>query len=286
MRYVRALVGAGAAAALYTLAEPYTYRLTTKKVLVEGAPALSILHLSDTHMKAWDLPLGAWLRRLPDALPEQPDLVIATGDMIDDDRGIDLLAEALGDIKGRFGNLYVLGLHDYYQAIFRFPTKYFTSKEDPLPTTRADVGYLEQRFRDLGWISLNNTTEFVQTPAGRIRLSGVDDPHIHRDRADHIERGSEDGLAIGLVHSPNVVSPWLLNGFDLVLAGHTHAGQVRMPFAGALVTNSSLPTRLAGGLHRIGNGWLHVSPGLGVSKFTPIRFLARPEATLLQIRGA
>ncbi|MEA2517702.1 MAG: uncharacterized protein QOG16_1540, partial [Actinomycetota bacterium] len=90
-------------------------------------------------------------------------------------------------------------------------------------------------------------------------------------------------LAIGLAHAPDVVSQWMLQGFDLVFTGHTHAGQVRVPGFGAVVTNSSLPTELAGGLHRVGSGWLHVSPGLGTGRFAPIRFNCRPEATLLEI---
>jgi predicted MPP superfamily phosphohydrolase len=78
----------------------------------------------------------------------------------------------------------------------------------------------------------------------------------------------------------------LLAGFDLVLGGHTHAGQVRIPGVGALVTNSSLPAALGGGLHRIGSGWLHVSPGLGTGRFAPIRFACRPEATLLVLSSS
>ena len=133
-------------------------------------------------------------------------------------------------------------------------------------------------------MSLVNRTHLLESPHGRIRLAGVDDPYIRRHNTDHIERSDDDVLAIGLVHAPDVVSEWLLAGFDLVVAGHTHGGQVRVPGIGALVSNCSLPNALAGGLHRIGPGWLHVSPGLGTSKFAPIRFACRPEATLLRLR--
>ena len=85
------------------------------------------------------------------------------------------------------------------------------------------------------------------------------------------------------MHAPDVVSDFALAGFDLVLAGHTHGGQVRIPPFGALVTNSSLPPALARGLSRVGNMWLHVSPGLGTSRFSPARFACPPEATLLQL---
>jgi predicted MPP superfamily phosphohydrolase len=285
MRFVRGLLWAGAGAAAYASLEPLAFRLQTKEAPLAGVPRLSILHISDTHMKSYDGPLQRWLDRLPELLPEQPDLVIATGDLIDDDSGIEPVVRCLSALKGRLGNFYVPGSHDYYQAVFRLPTKYFSGAEQPLPNERADFVRLESGLQETGWRGVTNSTEILDTGEGRIRIAGVDDPHIHLETLDHIERGNE-ALAIGLVHAPNVVSPWILNGFDLVLAGHTHAGQVRVPFGGALVTNSTLPTALSGGLHRVGHAWLHVSPGLGVSKFTPIRFLTRPEATLIRVGSA
>jgi uncharacterized protein len=138
--------------------------------------------------------------------------------------------------------------------------------------------------RAKGWTALTNATELIDDGATRIRIAGVDDPYIRRHRTGHIARAAEDALAIGLVHAPDVVSDWILAGFDLVLAGHTHGGQVRLPLVGAVVTNCALPAALAGGLHAIGDGWLHVSPGLGSGRFAPVRFNERPEATLLQIR--
>jgi uncharacterized protein len=82
------------------------------------------------------------------------------------------------------------------------------------------------------------------------------------------------------------------DGYDAIFAGHTHGGQLRLPFAGALVTNCDLDTRRASGLHRHpadaepgtpGSAWLHVSAGLGTSPFAPVRFCCRPEATLLTL---
>jgi predicted MPP superfamily phosphohydrolase len=283
MRPTRALLLAGAGAAAYALIEPSRFRLQTKYLPLPGAPSLSVLHLSDTHMKSYDRPLQKWLKGLPELLDPPPDLILATGDLIDDDSGIDPLLGSLAGLRARYGTFYVLGSHDYYQAVFRFPTKYFVRKEQPLPPERADTDRLEEGLRSAGWTALTNTTAFVDAPQGRIRIAGVDDPHIHLEQTDHIERAHDDELAIALMHAPNVTSTWILNGFDVVLAGHTHAGQVRVPFGGALVTNSTLPAALAGGLHKVGRAWLHVSPGLGVSKFTPIRFLTRPEATLLKI---
>ncbi len=77
------------------------------------------------------------------------------------------------------------------------------------------------------------------------------------------------------------------DGFGLVMAGHTHGGQLRVPGVGALVTNCDLPTRQARGLSTWSSGgreaWLHVSAGLGTSPYAPVRFACRPEATLLTL---
>jgi predicted MPP superfamily phosphohydrolase len=282
MKWVRYLLLSGAALGAYAFYEPYLFQLTRKRVaMAPRSPRLSVLHLSDLHMRAGTRRLRAWLEALPKALEEPPDLVLATGDLIEDDSGIDPALESLARVEARLGRFYVLGSHDYYQSQFKSFTKYFEASEHPTTARRADTRRLQEGLREDGWISLINDTFVLESPSGPIRLTGVDDPYIHRHRTDHIERGSDDVLAIGLVHSPDVVSEWFVAGFDLVLAGHTHGGQVRVPGIGALVTNSSLPTALAAGLHRIDGGWLHVSPGLGTGRFAPIRFACRPEATLL-----
>jgi predicted MPP superfamily phosphohydrolase len=90
-------------------------------------------------------------------------------------------------------------------------------------------------------------------------------------------------MGLAIVHSPDPVPELAALGYDLILCGHTHGGQVRMPFVGAVVTNSKIPTRLCMGMSRFGRSYLHVSPGLGTSKYAPFRFLCRPEATVLEV---
>jgi predicted MPP superfamily phosphohydrolase len=280
-----ALAAAGLAA--YALYEPYRFRLVTRLVPVRReAPALDVLHVSDTHMTGGRRALRRWLQRLPDLLESQPDLVLATGDLIENDSGIEPLVEALAGLEGRLGRFYVLGSHDYFQSAFRPSAylKYFQKDPERVKALPADVERLEASLQEKGWHPLTNATAVVHDGAAAVRIAGVDDPYIRRHRTDHIARASDDALAIGLVHAPDVVSEWVLTGYDLVLGGHTHGGQVRLPFVGAVVTNCSLPAALAGGLHRVGSGWLHVSPGLGSGRFAPIRFARPPEATLLQIR--
>lgn len=247
-----------------------------------AVPRLRILHVSDTHLTSHDRGLIRFLQSLPGRFGI-PDLVIATGDLVDDNSGITPITRALNDLPSKLGRFYVLGSHDYYQTRFQSPTKYFSGKKRPPNTSLADTKTLEENLQRDGWVSLTNTTHTLKTPHGVIRLAGVDDPYLDRHRTEHISRARDEVLAIGLAHTPDVVSDWMLNGFDLVLSGHTHGGQVRVPGIGALVTNSSLPTALAGGLHRIGSSWLHVSPGLGTGKFSPIRFNCRPEVTLIEL---
>lgn len=280
------LLGAGALGA-YSLYEPYRFRLAAVTVPAPaGAPPLDVLHVSDTHMTGRSTRLAAWLAALPERLPRQPDMVLATGDLLEDDGGIDLVLTALARLEARLGRYYVLGSHDYYQSRFRLDAylKYFRPDHERVKALPADTARLEEGLSSKGWVALTNTTEVVSVGPARIRVAGVDDPYLRRHRTEHIRCSPDDAYAIALVHAPDVVSEWLLAGFDLVLAGHTHGGQVRFPIAGAAVTNCSLPAALAGGLHRIGNGWLHVSPGLGTGRFAPIRFNRPPEATLLQVQ--
>ncbi|MDQ4096045.1 MAG: metallophosphoesterase [Actinomycetota bacterium] len=285
-RFVSSAVAAGVGLTAYGLVERHLFRLNRIDAswAVAGTP-LTVLHVSDTHMTARHKSLAHWLLDLPERLGEVPDVVLATGDLIEDDSGIDPVVEALGVLRARYGRFYVLGSHDYYQSKFQAYTKYFTGRR-PVNAPKADTARLEGGLKKAGWRPLTNATEVVDTEAGRVRVTGVDDPYIHRDRTDHITREDDDVLALGLVHAPDVVSDFALAGYDLVVAGHTHAGQVRVPGVGAIVTNCSIPSSLSGGLNRVGDTWLHVSPGLGSGRFAPIRVNCRPEATLLTFRPA
>ena len=91
---------------------------------------------------------------------------------------------------------------------------------------------------------------------------------------------------------PRVLDEFAADGYDLLLAGHTHGGQLRVPLYGALVTNCGIEPERVSGLHRHPDrlpepgqpqAWLHVSGGLGTSPWAPVRFACRPEATLLTL---
>ena len=127
-----------------------------------------------------------------------------------------------------------------------------------------------------------------------VAVGGIDDPHLEDTvipapdvLAPAASGESDAALHLGLVHAPYVAALDALSdaGHDLLLAGHTHGGQVRLPGVGALTANCDLPLSQARGSSRWRDRWLHVSPGLGHSKYTPVRFACRPEATLLELRG-
>ena len=283
-RTLGAVAGAGAILGAYSFIEPFRFRLVRKKVPVQsGVPPLTVLHISDTHLSTRDRLLKRFLASLPDRLGLVPDIVSATGDFIEDTDAIEDLVDLLSRIEARVGRYFVYGSHDYFVPTTSAYTKYFTGAPVKSPPIRRDETRMTEALEAKGWRNVINRTEIVSTERGVIRIAGVDDPYLDWHRTEHIERRADEVAAIALVHAPDVVSEWMLNGFDLVMAGHTHAGQVRIPGIGALVTNSSLPVELASGLTQIGRGWLHVSPGLGTGRYTPIRFNARPEATLLYL---
>ncbi|MDQ3878243.1 MAG: metallophosphoesterase, partial [Actinomycetota bacterium] len=272
----------GTAAALYSVVEARRPHLSEVRVPITRGPDVTVLQVADTHLTGRHRHLGAWLARLPQQLGETPDIIVGTGDFIEEDAGIDRFLDAIAELSATVGKFYVFGSHDYYQSRFKPVSRYFSGRHE-MPTVRADTVRLERGLEELGWVSLLNRDVVMPVGGHDVRLSGVDDPYLNRHRTDHVKRASADELTIGIMHTPDLVSDWALHGYDLVLSGHTHGGQIRLPIAGALVTNCSLPASLAMGLHHVGRTWLHVSPGLGTSRYAPIRFLARPEATLLRL---
>jgi predicted MPP superfamily phosphohydrolase len=285
---VTGLAAAGAGCLAYGYGyERKSFRLrhVTVPVLPKGAPDLRILHVSDLHATpgqpwkvAWVSALEVW----------QPDLVVNTGDNLASHDGVPTVLEAYGDLLRRPGG-FVPGSNDWFAPTQKNPARYLLRDDgrrihgDPLPW-----GELRTAFTDAGWLDLTHRRTTLQINGLTVELSGVSDAHHLADHYDRVAGavGPDVDVAIGLSHSPEprVVNAFVADGFSLVMSGHTHGGQLRVPGFGALVTNCGLPRRMARGLSPWGPGaYLHVSAGLGTSPYAPVRFACPPEATLVTL---
>ncbi|HEX9695715.1 MAG TPA: metallophosphoesterase [Actinomycetota bacterium] len=280
---VAAFFGAGIAGLAYARFEASWFVLRRHRIacLPPGSPPMTILHISDTHFRSNLRRMRRFFERR--LAPLQPDLVVGTGDFLGDTVSAQDCAAMLSSVPARLGRVFVLGSNDYYAPVPKNPLGYFKAARSsgyvhgPTNNTWTDlVAALEER----GWQFLRND----RTRIDGIDISGLDDPHIGRADLTAAPPRAADGFRLAVVHSPQVARKLASNGFDLIVCGHTHGGQVRVPFYGALVTNSpGLPRRMARGAHRMGDAWLHVTAGLGTSKYAPIRFACRPEACLLEL---
>lgn len=288
-RSLLAVSALGAGTLGYSLWEARQYSLRRVSVSVprEGRARrsdLRILHLSDLHLSPRDTDRTAWVQSLAEL---RPDLTVVTGDFHGHPDGPALALAALAPLLAGPG-LFVRGSNDYFAPTMGNPLKYLTGPS-ALKTRRApiDVTPLNEGLAAAGWRDLDNDSTALAVAGWWIDARGVDDPHIRRDRYAEVA-GPYDpdaDLRLGVTHAPyrRVLDAMAADGTDLILAGHTHGGQVCLPWIGTLVTNCDLPRRQARGLSRWQESALHVSAGLGTNPHTPIRLACRPEATLVTV---
>jgi len=281
------LVGAGLATVGYaSLIERNLFALRRFEVpvLPPGQPPLRILHLSDLHLLPRQRRKQAWIRGLERL---DPDLVVNTGDNLAGPLAVPAVVDALGPLLDRPG-AFVLGSNDYYAPKPKNPLRYFFPDRKRVAGDRLPWRDLTAALTARGWLDLDNRRGDLEVDGRRVALAGVDDPHVGRDRYGDVAGAAdpEADLRIGVLHSPEprLLDRFAADGYPLLLAGHTHGGQLRVPGYGALVTNCGLDRGRSRGLSRWGGpGWLHVSAGLGTSPWAPYRFACRPEATLLTL---
>lgn len=315
----------------------------------DAGHTITIAQLADIHMHGW----SGWLRRflLKNAALRPIDFAINTGDNFSTPAGFRLLRSVFSPTSfGRFPGAFVFGSNDYYSATFKFPGLYplvrwldklgledLARRIEPTKKRVKDLPYKEfaEFLRGIGWHDLRNAATDVtvsvdnEDGAADLHLSllGLDDPHINREIYPALPPGWKDAdVRIGVVHAPyaRVLDALTALGADLIIAGHTHGGQIRVPKLGALVNNCDIPLTFSSGLHRWQRGTvtepkprqantspdlcipkksleqdlpalladpdaptdtlLYVSQGLGANVFTPIRMTCRPTLDLLRIR--
>jgi len=259
------------------------YRLVRHRLDILPATAaspLTVLHLSDLHFVRRDRGKAAFLAGLPAA-----DVTVVTGDFLAEPEAVETTVAAVHEVRGRLASWFVLGSNDYFVPRPLNYLAYFRGKRKPRRAERGRAADLVSQLRADGWDDLTNVRRDIDINGVPMELLGLDDAHIAWHDLRVAPRRSPDRFGFAVMHSPDSAPETAALGYDFMVAGHTHGGQVCLPVVGALVTNCSLPARLVSGMIRVGDAVVSVSAGLGTSKYAPFRFFCRPEATLLELRA-
>lgn len=299
------VAGLGAAAwGVFVERTRFQLREETLPILDAGAKPIRILHLSDLHLAPWHRDAVAWVRGLA-AL--EPDIVIGTGDFFGHKDALPTIEKALNPFAGVPG-VVVHGSNDFVAPRAVNPLNYLRApSEGSISGERVDFDGLHRLYtHTLGWRDIDNGAVTMELSGQVLEFVGVADAHVGRDDFNAVTEAVEAGreaspvrhrserpstTTIGVTHAPylRVLNSLVTIGAELILAGHTHGGQVQVPGLGALTTNCDLPLRFARGLHRWPHGqrssYLNVSAGLGTNIFAPVRFACPPEAILLTLVG-
>lgn len=265
--------------------EPTRFRTTRARVEIKRKlpQPLEILHISDLHLMAHERTKIEFLRGLH-ARPV--DLVLVTGDIIEDDSGIECCVEILSGFRTRYGVFVVFGAHDHWD------TRLWNVVRDlSLGGYRKGAANDFERFRNklelAGVVCLENEscrlglgdkTDLWFVGVGDI-FAGLD------DFGKALEGVPDDAFRILLAHSVESPEELAARRFDAVFAGHSHGGQVRLPFLGAVITRSSLKREFASGVFAVGGTPFHINNGVGTGKWTRFRFLCPPEVTYIELFG-
>ena len=277
----------GVASLAYGLAEAQAFKIRELNLALLPADSepIRVLHISDLHITPAQTRKINWVKSLAKL---EPDFVVGTGDFLAHQLAVPAVVEAMNELMDLPG-AFVLGSNDYYAPTFKNPLMYFnTAREIHVKGSALPTADLVEELTDAGWLDLNNNQSVTEIKGVKFHFRGTDDPHIKRDNYAAVAGPFEtDAFAFGVTHAPyrRVLQSFETDKADLVLAGHTHGGQICLPFYGALVTNCDLPQRKAKGLSSFGESEmpLHVSAGVGTSPFAQIRIACRPEATLLTL---
>lgn len=264
----------------------FTLRRFDVPVLAPGSRPVRLLHVSDLHVTAPQRRKHEWIRGLA-AL--RPDFVVNTGDTLSAADAIPAVMHALEPLFA-FPGAFVPGNNDYYAPQPKNPVRYFSRRGTRTPGRRPlPWPDLADAMAAAGWLDLTHMRKTVDLDGARLALAGTDDPHLRKARYARIAGPADPDatVRIGVLHSPE---PYLLgcfadDGYDLVLAGHTHGGQIRVPFGPAIVTNCGIDVHRARWLHRWDEHmYFHICAGLGTNPYAPVRIACRPEASLLTLR--
>jgi predicted MPP superfamily phosphohydrolase len=249
-----------------------------------------VLHFSDLHLTP---KRRTEIEDIKSFSSLKPDLVISTGDFLADKAAVPVVLEALGELL-EIPGCFVFGSNDYYAPRPKNPFTYLMRDHgkrilgDDLPVEDLRHGLIAK-----GWKDLNHKRAALTIKGLEIEFRGTDDAHLERDNYSLVAGpASECDLAIGVTHAPylRIIESMSRDQLDVIFAGHTHGGQVRLPWPGgskALTTNCDLPHWRARGVTQVkGEPWLNVSAGMGTSPFARIRVASPPEVSLITLESS
>jgi uncharacterized protein len=223
---------------------------------------LSILHLSDLHLI--DRISKAYFQEVVRVCNElQPDLACITGDIVDRTECIDWIPDTLGRLKTRHGVYFILGNHD----------------------RRVDTGRLRRMLEQSGLVDLGGRWLSIAIDGTSVALAGNEQPWFKGSGTRPHSPGATAGrgLVIALAHSPDQFAWARAQNADLLLAGHTHGGQIRIPLLGAILSPTAAGVRYISGVYYVAPTILHVTQG--ISSDIPLRWNCRPEIAHLRLRA-
>ncbi len=238
---------------------------THVRVPVAGWPSaldgLRIAHLTDLHLRKWNRVLAGAQRVL---LGLDFDLLAVTGDLghvpSDWERVADLARRFFKPIHSQHGTYAVLGNHDSPRL--------------------ADCD-------DMGLQLLRDAHTDIRHNGATLAIAGVEQTDVTPGSpALALSRVDAHSPTLLLAHYPSTVFAVPRDRVGLVLAGHTHGGQIRLPLLGCVWAHDRIPNRMARGLHTVDGTRLHVSPGIGLSGPLPLRFCCPPEIAILTVRAS
>lgn len=267
----------------------YVVRRQVVKILPAGSKPITVLQIGDVHMAPWQKRKQKFIRSLAKL---NPDMVVNTGDNLGHRDSIAATISAFTPLL-QVPGVFVNGSNDYFAPVLRNPLAYLAKPSERSEGPRLETNRLTDAFTSAGWLNLNNREGKLVINGLRIGFLGVDDAHDDLDKLDALS-GQASQLAdveitFGVSHAPyrRVLEAMSASGAKLIFSGHTHGGQVCLPFVGALTTNCDLPNRNAKGLSawNFGSGevLLNVVAGLGHSIYAPVRFFCRPEVRLVTL---
>jgi predicted MPP superfamily phosphohydrolase len=278
LRGLAALAGVSALGLLAysTCIEPYAIETVHLDLFAPRLPeefeGYTVLQVSDIHMRQMGR-RERLLEKLIRALPPV-DLVALTGDLIHTAAGTEPFLKLAQAFQARDGAFAIFGNSEHKNGVRPFA--------------------FSQTLAEHGITPLLNRHVLLTRGDARLALAGVDDPVNDKDRLDEALAGVPDDLfTLLLMHSPDGIAEAVVRGVDVVLSGHTHGGQIRLPFYGALYTHSELGRRMSDGYYsrrrlrhaigiRPGRTQLYVTRGIGISGLA-LRFLTRPELTVITL---